>query len=722
MTDTSPPSCSRCGAVLSPALAGMCSRCLLRAGLEPPASLPEEPVPGKDGKPPRFGDYELLERIARGGMGVVYKARHVLLNRTVALKRIAEGELASDAEVHRFQGEAEDAASLEHPNIVPIYEVGEHEGRHYFTMKLMEGGSLAERMDRFRGRPREAAGLLETVARAVHYGHQRGVLHRDLKPANLLLDAAGVPHVADFGVAKRLGKEAGVSRTGSVVGTPAYMAPEQARPRGQHLTVAVDVYSLGVILYELLTGQLPFNAERRDPGLAPLVEDEPRAPRELEPRIPRDLEAICLKCLEKEPGWRYGSAAELADDLRRYLRGEETVARPLGRLRRAWRWWRRHPIGMGLLATLIWSLSVVAVAAVSIARAQEEDLRRDALHVNVYAARHVAGAVLFELTQYSRRVESAARRPELVAALQARDTAALQSFCEDRFRYYDAPHDGLKSSGANSPFDQWFILNTTGRAIARWPTPRRDFRGKDYEWRDYFRGAQRLATEGQRAAYVSRAFVSEGNNRYTFALSAPVYAADGTWLGVLVATVASDSTLGSLRLKEPGDSNRTATLVARTDRTRGQVDFPGGDVYSVLVHERLERGMPALLERQTARQLERALPEASPPGREQFQLPDFGGRVLEGYRDPVTDEPGTWLAAFAPVGHTGFVVIVQTRENAVLAANALLARRIAWWILPVVLGASLVWLVIGWSRYRSSGPLAKAFQRRADTSGPGDAA
>jgi serine/threonine-protein kinase len=658
-------------------------------------------VPGEDGTHPRFGDYELVERIDRGGMGVVYKARHVPLNRTVALKRIVEGELASDAEVHRFQTEAEDAASLEHPNIVPIYEVGIHEGRHYFTMKLMEGGSLAERVQHFRGRPREAALLVETVARAVHYGHQRGVLHRDLKPANLLLDAAGVPHVADFGVAKRL-KEAGVTQTGSVVGTPAYMAPEQARPRG-HLTVAVDVYSLGVILYELLTGQLPFQAESRDQLLARLLEDEPLAPRELEPRIPRDLEAICLKCLEKEPTWRYGSAAELADELRRYLNGEETVARPLGRLRRSWRWCRRHPLGTGLLSTLLWSLSVVAVAAVSIARAQEEDLRTDALRVNVYAARHVAGAVLFELTQYSRSVERAAARPELVAALQARDPVALESFCRDGFMFYDDPRGGLKPSGADSPFDRWFILDTSGRAIARWPQPQlREFLGKDYAWRDYFQGAQRLAAQGQRAAYVSRAFVSEGNDRYTFALSAPVYAVDGTWLGVLVATVASNSSLGSLWLNDPSDLNRTATLVSLTDRARGEVRFPSGDVYSVLVHEHLGRGMPALLESQTARQIARALPEASQLGQEQFQLPAFRGRVLEGYRDPVTDEPGRWLAAFAPVGHTGFVIIVQSREDAVLATNALLTRRIAWWSLPLALGVGLIWLVIGYARYRSS--------------------
>jgi tRNA A-37 threonylcarbamoyl transferase component Bud32 len=694
--------CAHCGAELSPALAGRCPPCLLAAGLEPLEFLLGDPLPGKDGQPYRFGQYELLERIERGGMGVVYKARHVPLDRTVALKMIAEGELASDAEVRRFEIETKVIARLEHRNIVPIYDVGTHEGRHYFTMKLMEGGSLANRLDHVRNRPDEAVRLVETIAMAVHYGHQRGVLHQDLKPANLLLDAEGVPHVADFGLARILDTEAGVRQTGTVMGTPGYMAPEQADPRRPPLTVATDVYSLGVILYELLTGRLPFKARSRDEMLSMLLSADPRAPRAIDPCIPRDLEAICLKCLEKEPSRRYGSAEALAKELECYRKGEPIVAKPPSRMGRAWRWGRRHPLGVGLLVTLIWILLVAAVGAVSIARAQEADLRRDALRVNVYAARHVAGAVLFELAQYRQILERAAAHPELIAAFQTHDTATLQLFCKDGFASKDSPH-GLKPSGSGSPFIGWFIMDTDGAAIARWPIPQqRDFLYKNYGWRDYFQGAKRLAAMKQRAAYVSRAFTSEANRKYTFALSAPVLAEDGTWLGVLMATVASDSTLGALRLNEPGDSSRTATLVSLTDRERGQVNLPADNVYAVLVHERLERGMPAFLDRQTARQLERALREELPSRTEQFQLPDFEGRVIEGYRDPVSDESGTWLAAFAPVGHTEFAVIVQTRENAVLAVNSLLARRIAWWSLPLILGSGLVWLIFGWSRYRSS--------------------
>jgi predicted Ser/Thr protein kinase len=680
-----PLTCSHCGAALSSALEGMCPSCLLDVALGPPPAFPEG----------RFGDYELVEEIAQGGMGVVYRARQAALDRLVALKMLTGGELVSDAEVLRLHAEAKIAASLKHPNIVPIYDVGVHEEVAYFTMPLMEGGSLDEQMPRLHGRFLEVAQLLETITRAVHHGHQRGILHRDLKPANVLLDAAGIPYVADFGLAKALDMEAGVAQTGRVEGTLSYMALEQALPGGMPLTVAADVYSLGVILYQLLTGRLPFEAESLDRLLAKMKEGQPPAPRTHQPCLPRALEMICLKCLEREPTRRYGSAAELADDLRRFIEGRPTVARPVASIERVWMWCLRHPLGTGLLATLLWTLLVVAVGAVRIARAQEGDLRSEALRSNVYAARLMAGAVLFELAQYSQSVERAAAEPALVAALQERDAAAMEAFCKDRFTYYDGPPGGLRSSGA------CFILDTTGLGLAHWPPQPRTVVGKSYEWRDYFQGAKRLSDNGQRTAYVSRVIKSEGDDKYAFALSAPVYAADGRWLGVLMTLVASGSTLGSLRLNDASDSSRAATLVALTDRMRGQPTLPAADVYTVIVHEGLGRGMPVLLEPQTARQLERAFAESLPPGREQFQLPTFGGMALDSYRDPVSDEPGLWLAAFAPVGHTGFAVIVQTEEKAALAVNAQLARRIAWWSLPFVLGIGLVWLLFGWFRYRS---------------------
>ncbi|MBN1207457.1 MAG: serine/threonine protein kinase [Myxococcaceae bacterium] len=706
--DTPPSSCPHCGAVHPPELGGLCPRRLLGIGLEPPASWPEEPIHAEDGKPRRVGHYALVERIARGGMGVVYKARHVLLDRMVALKMIAEAELASDAEVQDMLVEARWIARLDHPNIVPLYEVGEHEGRHYFAMKLMKGRSLADEMERFRGLPRTAARLVATVAQAVHYAHQRGVLHRDLKPENLLLDASGVPHVADFGVAKALDKEAGGTQPDSVVGTLGYMAPEQALPRGQSLSVAADVYSLGGILYELLTGRLPFEAARPDAMLALMLEAEPVAPGEIDPGLPRELEAICLKCLEKEPARRYGSAAELADELERFLEGEPVEALPRGWPVRTWMWCRRHPLGAGLLATLLWSLLVVAVGAVSIARAQAAYLRREALGINAYTAKYVAEAVLRKLEQYSGSVGREAASLELMGALQARDRAALEAFCKGRFEYYDSPSGGLKPQRGRSPLDRLFILDTAGVAIARWPPPNppqeQEFLGRKYEWRDYFIGARSLPKERQHAAYISRAFVSEANKQYTFALAAPVYAADGTTLlGVLAATVTSDSTLGSLEFNDPNGANRTVTLVALKDRERE--DLRSHDVYSVLGHRWMERGKQVSFDPEAAGQIKRALSEVLRLGPEQLDRSSFESRVLEGYRDPLSRAPGRWLAAVAPVDHTGFAVIVQTGEDAALAVNAQLAHHIAWWSLPFALGVGLVWLVF--FRYRFWGRKTK---------------
>jgi len=321
-----------------------------------------------------FGDYELLEELARGGMGVVYKARQVKLNRIVAVKMILAGQLASPADVQRFYAEAEAAAGLDHPNIVAIHEVGEHEGQHYFSMDYVDGKSLAAIV---RERPlaqMEAARYVQIIAAAIQHAHDKGILHRDLKPSNVLIDRADQPRVTDFGLAKRQEGErqpgepatlvagsraADLTATGQVLGTPGYMPPEQAR--GERVGPWADIYSLGAILYELLTGRAPFVAGNMLDTLAKVLNEEPVSPRRLQPGVPRDLETICLKCLQKEPAARYASAEALAEDLRRCQAGEPIVARPVGRVERAVKWARRHPARATAALLVVALLAVIGV-------------------------------------------------------------------------------------------------------------------------------------------------------------------------------------------------------------------------------------------------------------------------------------------------------------------------------------------------------------------------
>ena len=348
-------------------------------------------TPGGD-----FGDFELLEEVARGGMGIVYKARKRSLNCLVALKVMRAGPLASSPERRRFMLEAEVAANLDHPHIVPVYEI-DRVGGSFFTMKWVEGGSLAGQVVRLGEDPRGAARLLETVTHAVHAAHIKGYLHRDLKPTNILIDAHGKPFLTDFGLALRVGESSDLTLPGAVLGTPSYMAPEQAAGKGAAVGPSADVYSLGAILYELLTGRPPFRAGSVVETLVAVLEKEPVPPAWLRPGVAPELEAICLKCLEKDPGNRYASAWDLADDLDRYLRGEEVRAVRAGVRLRLRRWTRQEP---QLVTRLLALGAFELLTQLNFAFGTSHDVR---LHLEITATLAVWALVSIVLQAIARR-------------------------------------------------------------------------------------------------------------------------------------------------------------------------------------------------------------------------------------------------------------------------------------------------------------------------------
>ena len=338
-------------------------------------------TPGESQEYPDVPGYEILGVLGHGGMGVVYRARQLKANRLVALKMIRAVEHATPQERLRFQIETEAVARLQHPHIVQLHEVGEVRGQPYFSLEFCDGGTLTEQLKKKPPSPREAAELIETLARAMHYAHLRGVVHRDLKPGNVLLAGAErSPKITDFGLAKRIDDEArDVSKSGAIMGTASYMAPEQAAGKVRDTGPAADVYGLGALLYECLTGRPPFEGPQHV-VLARVLGDEPAPPSRLAPKAPRDLETICLKCLSKEPSRRYGSAEALADDLRRFLADEPVQARPVGRLERAVKWARRRPAAAALVGVTVLALVALAVLSANliVARSDAENKRKAA--------------------------------------------------------------------------------------------------------------------------------------------------------------------------------------------------------------------------------------------------------------------------------------------------------------------------------------------------------
>lgn len=641
------------------------------------------------GPPASFGDYEIVEEIARGGMGVVFKARQISLNRLVALKMILSGQLASPDDVRRFRAEAEAAAHLRHPNIVAIHEVDEHKGQHFFSMDYVAGRSLAQIVREQPLSPEQAARYVRIVAETIHHAHRQGILHRDLKPSNVLIDESDQPRITDFGLAKRLTNDADATISGAIVGTPSFMSPEQATGR-QAVGPTTDVYSLGAMLYDVLTGRPPFCADSPLETLRQVRDCEPAALRALNPKVPRDLETIALKCLAKDPRHRYATAADVADELRHFLDGEPIHARPLSTPAKVARWARRHPLAAGVMLTTAVLLLLVATGTLSIARQLEQQLRHEVLESNKYAARNVANLLRGQLTNWGDAVAAVAGDHELIDLLTTgASTGELQEFITRRHRYYASPAGGLLKPGDPQIFTNWFILNPRGMALARSPELA-NFLGKDYGFRDYFQGAIKAET-GE--VHVSNVYLSENDRLYKFALSSPIWEdPKGPPLGVLVATVATDSSFGLPYLH---DKRRKAALVGPLEPAREHAaKTTPSSTEVILVHPAyMQPGKRAVAVDNARLREVRAGKNGQPL---QYSTGDQEVAGDDTFHDPIYGD--RWLAAFAPVPDSQFVVIVEQRYDDAIRLPGGLARQLLVWAgVAITLGVVLLGASIGYA-------------------------
>jgi serine/threonine-protein kinase len=627
-------------------------------------SIREAPPPEPEPLPSRFGRYEILGEIGRGGMGVVYKARNLeLRTQTVALKVLHLGRFASRDDLDRFRREAEAAAELDHPNIVPVHEYGEHDGQAYYTMRFVEGRNLEDRLEVYRNDPAAAARLLVTVAGAIRYAHRRTILHRDLKPGNILVDDAGRPHVTDFGLAKRLDGTGAQTASGELMGSLPYMAPEQFSGRRRLLTLSVDVYALGATLYALLTGRPPFVGETPIETMRKIEAEEPVPPEKLNPGVDADLSAICLMALRKTPQERYENSGAFAADLERWLEARPVLARPIGRVRRAAKACRRHParvaLGLvGIVAPLLFALWAV----------QQSARREEILEANAFTARFAAHVILKRMEEWGERVEQLSRSAELVGLLadwkrsleesppgdlqDPRKLADLRNRAEAK--KLQAFADALPREDRMVP--NWHVMDAEGIMMARTPEPVVGTFGK----RDYFLGTlDHAGQKGFAAVHVSSIYRSQVDDLDKFDICAPVVK-DGVKLGVIAVAVTTDPTLGIPHMLS---ERRKVVLVGPGDPSEPH-KMPQPE-FVVLVH-------PAMQPAQSAVPFDRTQFPADFPRtcRQEFVSNDArptSALKKRDYRDPYASRDpeydGPWLAGFAPVGNTGFVVVVQQKED-----------------------------------------------------------
>jgi serine/threonine protein kinase len=629
-------SISRCPFCTEPipfdAPGGLCPWCLCASVLDS--------QPGSAEQPKSIGGHRIRGVLGKGTFGVVYLAHHAQLRRDVALK-ISKQAYADPTQLAQFRQEVELLAELDLPNVVRIFDSGIADGHLYFTMPVMSGGTLRTRMSEHRD-PWKAADLMAKIARAVHalHTHPLRVLHLDLKPENILFDQQGTPHISDFGLAKVAG-ESGWARSGLGIGCPAYVAPEQAFADQGVLTAATDVYSLGAILYELLTGVPPHTGKTLDQVFRRIALEEPVPPRQLVPELSRNLETVCLHALSTADA-RYASAAEFADDLENAAAHRSIVARRPSRIERTLHWVRRHPAASGaLLLTALLGVWVFVLMR-SFSRAESERIER-AVNTNAFTASAQAGAALFQVTSYASQVRRAARDPSIFSLVE--NNRSVNPEPPELERYAEG-------------FDSLLVMDTLGRPRAHW-------RGRPWEdgartlaLRDHFVKARYLAAHCPSQAYLARAFRSERSGKLQLGISAPLMDATGSWGGVLLAVVQAQVAFAKVALEDPARGHLTSLLGPRDNELNQQAPPPD---FAVLVHEGLADGM------------EHALREPSPGElHERFGAADDACVQLESrkvppltlldYRDPVPGFGGPWLATIAPIGQTGFMVIVQTNH------------------------------------------------------------
>ena len=601
----------------------------------------DETVKSESPEQPGFSNFETIELLGQGGMGTVWKARQKNLPRVVALKVLNAGKLARASELKRFKTEASAAAKLQHPSLIPIYEVGEEQGCCYFTMEYVEGQTLAQLLRGTPLEPRRAAELLLTMAEAIEYAHSRGVLHRDLKPGNVIVDQSGRPRIMDFGLAKELYVESSVTESNAVLGTPSYMSPEQAEGRTAEVSAKSDVYSLGAVLYEMITGRPPFRAHSLSETLRQVIAGAPALPRSVNPKVQRDLETICMKCLQKEPSRRYGSAQDLADDLRRFLKNEPIRARPVGMSGRAWRVLRRNPVvaaSLGATAVLLVTMAAAAVFA-----------RQNLLTANELLAQTTAAMLQLQLESLARIVNEVAEDPEIIEATQSGDKTKLNDLLEAKHKSVNASPSHKWLGG--EPFQNWNIYNMAGEPLVRISpvndgTPRVD----RFNDRDYFIGAaQRWTNAKSERVYLSKVHFSRWDRDYKFGFSVAIAPKDGGGpepTGLLIAMVATRSSAPL------SDIERKIALIGRADSS-DQSEPLTNFVFKTnlfVLHPAYSFRSPAV-------------------GVDQLPF-NPEERIHNFYADPVASRfpayQGLWLAGSAPIKFPGsedhFYVVVQSRD------------------------------------------------------------